>query len=82
VSCRKIRSKQELVRLVRTPEGIIEIDVTGKKAGRGAYLCPNPECWETALKGNQLEHTLRSNLKQEEREQLFKRGKDLLKGVN
>jgi len=82
VACRKIRAKQELVRLVRTPEGNIEIDITGKKAGRGAYLCPARECWETALKGNQLEHTLRSNLTQEEREQLIKRGKDLLKGVN
>ena len=82
MACRKIKAKRELVRLVRTPEGDIEIDITGKKAGRGAYLCPAVECWETALKGNQLEHTLRSSLTQEEREQLIKRGKDLLKGVN
>jgi len=82
VACRKIKAKRELVRLVRTPEGNIEIDITGRKAGRGAYLCPAVECWETALKGNRLEHTLRSNLTQEEREQLVKRGKDLLKGVN
>lgn len=66
------------MRLVRTREGIIEIDITGKKEGRGAYICPEPECWERALKGKQLEHTLRSNLTRDNREQLIKSGKDLL----
>ncbi len=82
MACRKTKAKRELVRLVRTPEGNIEIDGSGKKKGRGAYLCPAWECWETALEGNRLEHTLRSNLAQSNREQLIKRGKDLLKGVN
>ena len=82
MACRQIKAKRELIRLVRTPEGNIEIDITGKKNGRGAYLCPVWECWETALKGNQLEHTLRSNLTKDNREQLIKHVKDLLKGVN
>ena len=82
MSCRQIKSKRELVRLVRTPEGDIEIDITGKKEGRGAYLCPDWECWETALKGKQLEHTLRSSLSRGNREQLIIQGKDLLKGVD
>lgn len=82
VACRQIKAKRELIRLVRTPEGNIEIDITGKKNGRGAYLCPAWECWETALKGNQLEHTLRSSLTKDNREQLIRRGQDLLKGVN
>ena len=82
VACRKIKAKRELVRLVRTPEGNIEIDSSGKKKGRGAYLCPAWECWETALKGNQLEHALRGSLTQDNREQLIKCGQDLLKGVD
>jgi len=64
---------------VRTRGGEIEIDVSGKKEGRGAYICPNRECWEKALKGNQLEHTLRGNLTRDNREQLMKSGEYLLK---
>lgn len=79
VACRRIKAKKELVRLVRTRGGDIEIDVAGKKEGRGAYICPELECWEKALKGKQLEHTLRCNLTQDNREQLMRSGKDLLK---
>ena len=81
MACRQIKAKRELVRLVRTPEGHVEIDSRGKKEGRGAYLCPTWGCWETALKGNQLEHALRGGLTRENREQLVKHGKDLLKGA-
>lgn len=79
VACRQVRAKKELVRLVRTRGGEIEIDVEAKKEGRGAYICPNPECWEKALKGEQLEHVLRGNLTRDNREQLVRNGKDLLK---
>ena len=79
MACRRIKAKRELVRLVRTRGGDIEIDVSGKKEGRGAYICPDRECWEIALKGKQLEHTLRSNLTQDNREQLIRNGEDLLK---
>lgn len=82
MACRQKKTKRELMRLVRTAGGNIEIDVTGKKGGRGAYLCPTHECWETALKGNQLEHNLRSSLTRDNREQLIKHGKDLISGVN
>lgn len=82
VACRQIRAKRELVRLVRTPGGDIEIDNTGKKPGRGAYICPTRGCWEEALKGKRLEHALRSNLTHDNREQLIKDGKDLIKGVD
>ena len=81
MGCRQIKAKRELVRLVRTPAGI-EIDNTGKKEGRGAYLCPTLECWETALKNRRLEYALRSNLTVEDREQLIKDGEELIKGVN
>jgi predicted RNA-binding protein YlxR (DUF448 family) len=82
VACRQVKPKRELVRLVRTSGGDIEIDITGKKEGRGAYLCPGRECWEKVLEGKQLEQTLRINLTLENREQLLKDGKELLKGVD
>jgi hypothetical protein len=48
------------VRLVRSPEGKIFLDATGKAKGRGAYLCPHPECLRAAVKGKRLERALRS----------------------
>jgi hypothetical protein len=81
VACRQIKAKRELVRLVRTPEGTIEIDSTGKKVGRGAYLCPNRGCWEKALKGKQMEHALRGGLSGNNCARLFEYSKELPKGV-
>jgi len=49
IACRTVRNKRELLRIVRTTENRVEADVTGKKSGRGAYLCRQRECWETAL---------------------------------
>ena len=67
---------------MRTPAGEIEIDSSGRKAGRGAYLCRALECWETGLKGNKLEYTLRGNFAKATRESLFEEGQKLLKGAN
>lgn len=77
MACRKVRAKQELVRLVCIANGSVEVDTSGKKAGRGAYLCPAEECWEAGLKGSRLEHTLRTTLTQDNREQLKQYGKSL-----
>ena len=82
LACRQVKAKHELIRLVHTLDGNIEIDTSGKKAGRGAYLCPARECWEAGLKGNRLEHTLRSHLTQDNRKQLIEDAKELLKGAN
>ena len=71
-----------MIRLVRTPDGNIEIDTSGKKAGRGAYLCRDRECWKVGLKGNRLEYTLRSRLTSDNREQLINYARDHLKGAN
>jgi predicted RNA-binding protein YlxR (DUF448 family) len=68
-----------MVRLVRTPAGAVEIDSSGKKEGRGAYLCRDWPCWEKALKGNRLEHALKGNINRNDLERLYKEGKDLLK---
>ena len=67
VGCRKIRPKREMMRIVRTPDHGVEIDETGKKSGRGAYLCRQRDCWEIALKKDSLEHALKTSLTDEER---------------
>jgi predicted RNA-binding protein YlxR (DUF448 family) len=51
-----------MVRVVRTPEGTIEVDPTGKRPGRGAYLCQRKSCWERALKRRSLDHALKTEL--------------------
>ena len=56
VACKQVRPKRELLRIVRTPQGHVELDPTGKKAGRGTYLCARRSCWDLALKKNRLEH--------------------------
>ena len=71
MACRKVRPKRELVRLVRIADGSIEVDSTGKKAGRGAYLCPVRECWENGLKKGRLEYALRASMSQDNRDQLI-----------
>ncbi len=67
VGCRQTQPKRALVRIVRTPEGQIAVDPTGKRAGRGAYLCRRRSCWEMALKRGSLEHALKTSLSEEER---------------
>lgn len=54
--------KRELIRVVLTPEGQIELDATGKRNGRGAYLCPNPECFTLARKRKSLERALETGI--------------------
>lgn len=77
VACRKVKTKQELIRLVRVSDGRVEVDIGGRRAGRGAYLCRSKECWEVGLKAGRLEHALRTNLIQDNREQLVRCGKTL-----
>jgi predicted RNA-binding protein YlxR (DUF448 family) len=60
IACRAVRSKRELLRVVRTADQHIVADPTGKQAGRGAYLCRARECWETALSARgRLENALK-----------------------
>lgn len=62
IGCREVEPKRELMRIVRTSDGHVVPDPTGKKAGRGAYLHKERECWEAALgsRGG-LEHSLKMN---------------------
>lgn len=54
VGCRTMKDKKALIRVVRTPEGQIVLDSTGKKSGRGAYVCPDPACLKKARKSRAL----------------------------
>jgi len=67
ISCRETKSKRELLRVVRTPDGHVSIDATGKKSGRGAYLCARLSCWENALKKHRLEQEFEVALSEEDR---------------
>jgi predicted RNA-binding protein YlxR (DUF448 family) len=68
VGCREVLPKRRLIRLVRTAEGV-QVDPTGKLAGRGAYLHDRRECWEHALKGA-LSHALKTTLSVDDRTRL------------
>jgi len=50
LGCQEMKPKKELLRIVRTPEGVVELDPTGRRNGRGAYLCTNLICFQTAVK--------------------------------
>ena len=65
VGCREMKPKRELIRVVRSPEGEVSMDPVGKKPGRGAYVCRNPECLKRAIKQRQLERQLEVTLTEE-----------------
>lgn len=62
IGCQCKKSKREMIRIIRTPDGKIEIDRTGKKSGRGAYLCDNIDCLNIALKKNNLNKSLKQDI--------------------
>ncbi len=66
VICREVQGKRALIRIVRTPDDGVLIDTTGKRAGRGAYLCQRPTCWARALNSNALNRALRTILTADE----------------
>ena len=78
LGCRENKSKRELIRVVRTPDGGVVLDTTGKKAGRGAYICQDEACLKKAIKGKGLEKNLRCSLP----ETLVQDLKDRIKGLS
>ena len=62
VGCGERKEKRELIRVLRTPEGEIVLDRTGKRSGRGAYLCPNAECLRKARKTRRLQTNLETEI--------------------
>ena len=65
LGCNEQKPKRELVRIVRTPDGDIVLDSTGKQAGRGAYICPDPACLKKAQKGKRIEKSLETTVSEE-----------------
>ena len=78
-ACGQKLEKRKLIRIVRSLEGRVEVDSTGRKAGRGTYLCPREECWKKGLAKNRLDHVLRSPLPAQDREALYAYYRDQLK---
>ena len=62
LGCREMKPKRELIRVVRSPEGEIRLDFKGKANGRGAYLCPDPECLKKAVKARALERAFSTQI--------------------
>jgi len=65
MGCREMKPKKELIRVVRSPEGVISLDPVGKKPGRGAYVCKDAECMKKAIKQKQIERILECKVEPE-----------------
>ena len=72
IGCGQMKSKKELLRILKTPEGEITMDVTGRKNGRGAYLCISGECLQRAVRTKGLERSFQMGIGQEIYERLEK----------
>ena len=70
MGCRERKAKRELIRVVRTPEGAVTLDFGGKMNGRGAYICPNPDCLKKAQRSKALERSLEVEIPAEVYERL------------
>ena len=72
MGCRERKAKRELIRVVRGTDGTVSLDFGGKLNGRGAYICPNPECLKKAQKAKSLERSLDGPIPQEVYDRLTK----------
>jgi predicted RNA-binding protein YlxR (DUF448 family) len=71
VGCRQTQAKRNFLRIVRTPEGAIEVDETGKRSGRGAYLHQSRACWEAGLNRRALDQALKTTISPADRAALL-----------
>ena len=76
VGCRQTKGKRDLQRLVCYGQ-LVEVDLKGKKPGRGIYICPKKACWDAAFKNNRIEFGLRTKLSAENRQSLLEYGRSL-----
>ncbi len=72
VGCQEMKNKKEMIRVIKTPEGTFMLDATGKKNGRGAYVCPSEECLQLARKNKGLERSFKEAIPAEVYESLEK----------
>lgn len=81
VGCREMKIKKELIRIVRSPEGILALDTTGKKPGRGAYICPNINCFNEAIKGKRIQKALEQELSPDIQKSIKEQIESLTSGI-
>ncbi|MBQ8147605.1 MAG: YlxR family protein [Lachnospiraceae bacterium] len=72
IGCNQPMEKKDLIRIIRNPEGVIELDATGKKNGRGAYICATQECLKKAMKSKGLDRSFKMAVPKEIYQQLSK----------
>ncbi|PNV61444.1 DUF448 domain-containing protein [Clostridium sp. chh4-2] len=72
IGCSEMKSKKEMIRILKTPDDEIILDATGRKNGRGAYICPSMECLKKAEKGKGLERSFKMAIPKEVYETLEK----------
>ena len=77
IGCQERKSKKEMIRVIKTAEDEIMLDATGRKNGRGAYLCPSMECLKKAVKGKGLERSFKMAIPKEVYETLEKEMEEL-----
>ncbi len=65
IGCQTSKPKKELIRIVRTPDGRLSVDATGKMNGRGAYICPDVKCLQNAIKAKRLESAFGTQISNE-----------------
>ena len=79
MGCRERKPKRDMIRVVRTPEGVVTLDFGGKMNGRGAYICPQMECLKKVQKSKALERSLEVSIPDEVYDRL---SKEMEAGVN
>lgn len=72
LGCQEMKPKRELIRITKNKEGLISVDFTGKKPGRGAYICRSVTCFEKARKGKRLERAFEAPISEDIYEELKK----------
>ena len=77
IGCQEMKSKKEMIRVIKTAEDEMMLDATGRKNGRGAYLCPSMECLKKAVKGKGLERSFKMAIPKEVYETLEKEMEEL-----
>lgn len=77
IGCGEMKNKKEMIRILKTPEGEFTVDATGRKNGRGAYLCPSMDCMKKAIKSKGLERSFKMAIPKEVYEALEKEMENL-----
>ena len=76
MGCRERKAKREMIRVVRCTDGTVTLDFSGKLNGRGAYICPDPECLKKAIRSKSLDRSLEVTIPQEVYDRLQKEMED------